>query len=89
MFTFLLHQLPPGHTTYQFFPSARFQPERGGPAIYSAGDVKFYERAYFLGNGQYEADASGYEPSNEPGGAVFNSGTMEVLSCCTYDATMS
>ncbi len=38
----------------------------------------FHGKAYFLGNGQYDADASGYEPSNEDGGALFNSGTMTV-----------
>ena len=58
-----------------------WQPELGGAAVYSEGDVKFYEQANFLGNGQYEADASGYEPSNEPGGAILNAGTMEV-DCC-------
>ena len=54
------------------------QEPRGGAAIYSAGTTTFHERAYFLGNGQYEADANGYEPSNEDGGALSNSGTMTV-----------
>ena len=54
--------------------------------------MKFYGEAQFLGNGQYEADASGYEPSNEPGGAILNAGTMEVhyykalpYLCCFYN----
>lgn len=44
--------------------------------MYSAGDVKFYERAYFLENGQYEQD--GLEVWNQPGGAILSIGTMEV-----------
>ena len=51
---------------------------RGGAAIYSAGTTTFHEKADFLGNGQYDADASGYEPSNEDGGALANAGTMTV-----------
>lgn len=54
------------------------QAYRGGAAVYSAGTTTFHGKAYFLGNGQYEADASGYEPSNEDGGALSNSGTMTV-----------
>lgn len=38
----------------------------------------FYGEATFLGNGQFQADANGYEPSNEPGGAVLNAGRMKV-----------
>ncbi|CAB1098144.1 unnamed protein product [Ectocarpus sp. CCAP 1310/34] len=49
---------------------------RGGAAVYSAGTTTFYGTADFLGNGQYDADANGYEPSNEDGGAVYNSGSM-------------
>ena len=46
--------------------------------MYSAGTTTFYGTADFLGNGQYDADANGYEPSNEDGGAVYNSGSMTV-----------
>ena len=40
--------------------------------------MKFYGEAKFLGNGQYRARANGEEPSNRPGGAVLNAGTMQV-----------
>ncbi|CAN0430440.1 unnamed protein product, partial [Ectocarpus sp. 12 AP-2014] len=46
---------------------------RGGAAVYSAGTTTFHNKAYFLGNGQYEASANGEEPSNEDGGALSNS----------------
>ncbi|CAM9648236.1 unnamed protein product [Pylaiella littoralis] len=52
---------------------------RGGAAIFSAGTTTFHGRAEFFGNGQYEADANGYEPSNEDGGALSNSGTMTFM----------
>lgn len=55
-----------------------FQEERGGPAIYSEGDVTFHKEALFQGNGQYEAYAQGESPSNQPGGAILTAGTMEV-----------
>lgn len=44
--------------------------------MYSAGDVKFYEKSYFLGNGQYQQD--GLEVWNQPGGAILSIGTIEV-----------
>lgn len=55
-----------------------YQEPRGGAAIYSAGTTVFHGKADFLGNGQYDADANGYEPSNEDGGALSNSGSMTV-----------
>ena len=54
------------------------QAARGGAAVFSAGTTTFHGKADFLGNGQYDADADGYEPSNEDGGALSNTGTMTV-----------
>ncbi|CAN0551890.1 unnamed protein product, partial [Ectocarpus sp. 12 AP-2014] len=57
---------------------------RGGAAVYSAGTTTFYGTADFLGNGQYDADADGYQPSNEDGGAVYNSGSMTFAGKSTF-----
>lgn len=64
-----------------------FQEERGGAAIYSAGDVKFYGKAYFLGNGFYEPDGA-YSFAG-PGGAVVNIGYMEVRGPLTREFSTS
>lgn len=53
--------------------------------MYSAGTTTFHGRADFLGNGQYDANANGYEPSNEDGGALANTGTMAVRTTLLRD----
>ncbi|CAM9912938.1 unnamed protein product [Scytosiphon promiscuus] len=57
---------------------------RGGAAVFSAGTTTFHGRADFLGNGQYDADANGYEPSNEDGGALANYGSMTFMQKGTF-----
>ncbi|CAM9959551.1 unnamed protein product [Pylaiella littoralis] len=52
---------------------------RGGAALFSAGTTTFHGTADFFGDGQYEARGDGYEPSNEDGGALFNSGAMAFM----------
>eukprot|EP00903_Cladosiphon_okamuranus_P006518 g6370.t1 len=57
---------------------------RGGAALYSEGNVKFYEKAYVLGNSQYsEGDA--FDMQNMPGGAVDNRGSMEFMKKATFN----
>lgn len=60
---------------------AFLQNERGGAAVYSAGLVMFRGQAYFRGNGQYEV--AGRYDWNPAGGAVTNTGSIEVKSCAT------
>lgn len=40
--------------------------------------MTFYEKADFLGNGQFEEETPGEVAKNSAGGAILNAGKMEV-----------
>ncbi|CAM9576041.1 unnamed protein product, partial [Ectocarpus fasciculatus] len=80
--SFVGNTLAPEFTGYDWPPD---QPPLSGAALLSAGDVRFYGKAYFLQNGQKPSKGNGFDPQNEPGGAVHNSGTMEFMKKATFN----